>query len=89
MFGRSIRHHGRDSIYDSLSIDGQLAVDEIGRYESLASDFKRIFYFLDPKIELRRERVKRVTKDKLELTEQEKALIRKIYIKDFEFFGYE
>lgn len=72
--------------YDYLYIDGQLAVDHVGRFEQLEEEWKHLSSVIGCDKELPR---KNVSQEKpFELTKETRDTIYSTYKKDFKSFGY-
>jgi len=77
------------SQYEYLTIDGELAVDYVGKFENLDESFEIIKNKIDLEANLPKIQVSNNKTDYLKLlTKEQKQKIFEIYKDDFTFFGY-
>jgi hypothetical protein len=89
---RNIIHPGGASNWDMMAIDGNLAMDFVGRYENLDRDFTHVCNRLGLSIDSMgaSEKVNTKTRDYSSLYgEKEKRLVREIFADELDYFGYE
>lgn len=73
---------------DFLLVDGELAVDFVGRFENIESDFDEVAKRLGKKVRLKKINKTKSSKD-FEVSGAVKVRVKELYRQDYQLFGYE